>query len=154
MIGAAITALISFFLQKRLPSGGLVTLLLVFCVVLLLFSLAQTLPKLTAERAAQEHLKRTLYAITSQRVLVITTGHYQGVHTYTRQDLGRIERVERSDGWGDVIFGPTQAGLRGQRPGAATRLIGVPHARGAGALLLQTFKEGEEAAGYLLYQPQ
>jgi hypothetical protein len=137
LLVVAILAAISFFVQRRLPSAHTFTLLLVLAAVLLLFSLAGSLPTYARRRSARRDLRHFVYAITNQRILVINNArrHQEGVQSYTRQEIGRIQRFER-DGWGDIIFGQG-----GQQAGAAARFIGIPDVRSVEALLLKTFKD-------------
>jgi hypothetical protein len=90
-------------------------------------------------------LSRTLYAITTgQRLLVLTLDRDQLVqNSYYAQDLGRIDLVERSDGWGDIVIGGQQ---RLQSTGysismTTPRLIGIEHAREVSRLLTQLQSE-------------
>jgi hypothetical protein len=143
LLVVAVLAAVSFFVQRLLPAAHTYTLLLVLAALLLLFSLAGSLPKYAKQRARRSDLQHIVYAITNQRILVISNYEgREGVHSYTRQDLGRIERIERhSDGCGDVIFGINQSGQGGQQAAAAARFIAIPDVRGVEALLLRTFKD-------------
>lgn len=54
-------------------------------------------------------LQHTIYAITTQRLLVLTLDRDQMVqNSYYPADLGRIDLIERRDGWGDIIIGGQQ----------------------------------------------
>jgi hypothetical protein len=139
----AILAAISFFVEPRLAAAHTYTLLLVLAAILLLISLAGSLPKYGRKRSGSSELRHIVYAITNQRILVISTARgQQWVQPYTRQEIGRIQRLERQkDGWGDIIFGQGQPGQGGQQVAAAARFIGIPDVRGVEALLLKTFKD-------------
>ncbi len=139
-----ILAAVSFFVQRRLPVTHTFTLLLVLAVVLLLFSLAGSLPKYVRRRSEGSNVRHIVYAITNKRILVINSArHQEGVHSYTRRDIGRIERIERieRDGWGDILFGINQSGQFGQHATPAARFTGIADVRGVEALLLRTFKD-------------
>jgi len=143
LLVVALLAVVSFFGQRHLPAAHTITLLLVLAAVLLLFSLAGALPAYARKRSGRNRLRHIVYAVTNQRILVITNaGDREGVHSYTRQDIGRIQRIERHrDGWGDVSFGINQSGQGGRQATAAAGFIGIPDVRGVEALLLKTFKD-------------
>ena len=130
----------------------LLSLLLVVGAGLVAYSLPKKLPRYRAARQQQRTLARTIYAITDRRVLVlIKTGH-QGVNafSFTRGDIGRIERFERGeDGGGDLVFGPVRTPPQGAAQSAppAPRLAGIADVRHVEWLLLKTFKEGEGTTG-------
>lgn len=133
-------------------STHFLSLLLVIGAVLVVYSLPKKLPRYRAARQQEHTLAHTIYAITDQRVLVlIKTGH-RGVNAYsfTRGDIGRLERFERGeDGWGDLVFGPVRPPPQGttQPTPPAPRLAGIADVRRVEWLLLKTFKEGEGATG-------
>lgn len=143
LLVVAILAAVSFFVQRLLPVAHTFTLLLVLAALLLLFSLAGSLPKYARKRSGRSDLRHIVYAVTTQRILVISDGRGQeGVRSYTRQEIGRLQRIERhQDGWGDIIFGQGPAGQSEQQAAAAARFIGIPDVRGVEALLLRTFKD-------------
>lgn len=53
---------------------------------------------------AYRRANRTVYAVTDQRCLMITTGKRMYVDSYAAEDIGAIKRVERRNGTGDLIF--------------------------------------------------
>ena len=56
------------------------------------------------------NIKGTVYAITDQRMLVVSTGNTLIVYSFGKNDIGIISRVERKDGSGDLTFAtPTRA---------------------------------------------
>jgi hypothetical protein len=100
-------------------------------------------------RAHLRNLRQTIYAITNQRVLVITImpGKSRGVASYTKSDIGTISRYEGKDGWGDLVFGtPRPSIVNGRRMMASASLAGIPQVRLAEAVLFQTFKSDDRAA--------
>lgn len=148
----ALLAVLFFFVPLTLgpfKTPHLLSLLLVICAVLVASSLPK---KLSAYRAVQQRertLKDTTYAISDQRILVIVRTR-QGVNSYsfTRDEVGRIERFEGRDGWGDVVFGPIRApqGPAVSQAPPAPQLAGIANVRQVEWLLLKTFKEGEQHA--------
>jgi hypothetical protein len=86
----------------------------------------------------------TIYAITDRRILVIEDGATRKVQSYTADDIEHIERREKTDGSGDIIF----ARERYQRhhnghSHTHTRdigLWGVPNAREVERLLRENLK--------------
>ena len=121
----ALLAVLFFFVPLTLgpfKTPHLLSLLLVICAVLVASSLPK---KLSAYRAVQQRertLKETTYAISDQRILVIVRTR-QGVNSYsfTRDEVGRIERFEGRDGWGDVVFGPIRAPQGSRRFAGSSR---------------------------------
>lgn len=139
----AILAAISFLLQRRLPAAHTFILPLLLAALLLMFSLSRSLPRYAKRRSGHANLQHIVYAITNQRILVISTVHHQArVRSYTRAEIGRIQRLERQkDGCGDIIFGQGQPGQGEQNAAAAPRFIGIPDVRRVEEILLRTFKD-------------
>jgi hypothetical protein len=46
----------------------------------------------------------TLYAITNQRAIIVRPGRYVTVSSYNKRSIGQVQRIERADGSGDLIF--------------------------------------------------
>jgi hypothetical protein len=59
---------------------------------------------LSAPFWAYRKAARTIYAVTNKRLLIITTGRTRSVETYAPQDIQFVERTERPNGSGDVLF--------------------------------------------------
>jgi len=55
-------------------------------------------------------LKNTIYAITNQRIIVLTTGRNTIVDSYSKKDIGPITRIEQADGVGDIFFTANRGG--------------------------------------------
>lgn len=53
---------------------------------------------------AMAKARSTIYAITGERLLIIEGGRARRVTSFTAGDIQQIERTERSDGSGDVVF--------------------------------------------------
>jgi hypothetical protein len=53
---------------------------------------------------AMARARSTIYAITDQRLLIIEGGSSRRVTSFTAGDIQQIERTERPDGSGDVVF--------------------------------------------------
>ena len=87
---------------------------------------------------ARRRLHRTLYAITTQRLIVLTLDCDQWIqNSYYPVDLGRVDVIERSDEWGDIIIGNQQ---RIESHGFSLAVItpqlcGVPQVRQVASLL-------------------
>lgn len=45
-----------------------------------------------------------LYAITNQRAIILRSGRYLSVSSYSKRAIGQVHRIERPDGSGDLIF--------------------------------------------------
>ena len=111
-----------------------IVFILLMCIIVV-----RRLPFLA--RGRTQDIRNTVYAITNYRVIVITTKNQYIVNSHTKNDIGRIDRVERSDGYGDVTYGlpQTVAASYGAITGKAT-LSGIPDVRTVEALMIQTFK--------------
>jgi hypothetical protein len=48
--------------------------------------------------------RRTAYGITDKRVMIVTFGKSKSVKSYTHRDMNRLEKIERADGSGDLVF--------------------------------------------------
>ena len=53
---------------------------------------------------AYNNAKKSIYGLTNRRAIIISQGFSRTVKSYTAGDMDSIERSERSDGTGDVIF--------------------------------------------------
>jgi hypothetical protein len=53
---------------------------------------------------AMAKARSTIYAITNERLLIIEGGRTRRVTSFTAADIQQIERTERADGSGDVVF--------------------------------------------------
>jgi|SRR5450432_3764779 hypothetical protein len=116
--------------------------MLLFVIMIWIVLMAQR------KSAARRRLKSTLYAITTRRLVVITLDRGQFLqNSYVPQDLGRIDLIERQDGWGDVVVGspPVQSGGYSLAI-VSPRLSGVPFAREVAALLTRLKAEPRLAA--------
>ena len=89
--------------------------------------------------------QRTVYAVTDQRALIISSLGARGVRAYSHDDIGELSMVERADGSGDLFFANrtmvTQRGYASQRVG----FIGIPEVRSVEQLLRQNLKEQRAA---------
>lgn len=47
---------------------------------------------------------RTVYIVTNKSIRILTTGRTKKVETFTANDIGKIERKEKPDGSGNLIF--------------------------------------------------
>jgi hypothetical protein len=114
-------------------------------------------------------LKGTVYAITEQRILTVTTGRALIAYSYGKGDIGPLTRIERQDGTGDLIFTTNRQGspygmygngyygaYSGYGAGGSTttssnmavgrasanagRLLGIPNVREVERIVRRTFK--------------
>ncbi len=95
-------------------------------------------------KTVRRRLQHTVYAITTQRLIVITLDRDQVVqNAYYPSDLGRIDLIERSDGWGDIVIGGQQRVQSSDFSLAivAPRLSGVAKAREVASLLVRLKSE-------------
>ena len=100
--------LIVFFVSSFIYQADSFLPLIYGAVILLAFMVGVTFV-LLRRQTAQRRLQHTLYAITTQRLVVITLDRDQVVqNSYYPADLGRIDLIERNDGWGDIVIGGQQ----------------------------------------------
>ncbi len=83
--------------------------------------------------------QRTVYAITNRRALIISGTTVRKIQSFAASDIEIIERTERRNGKGDVMFATTTVSRNPQRVG----FLGIPEARRVERLLLDTFKRAE-----------
>jgi hypothetical protein len=104
---------------------------------------------------ARTNLVNTTYAITDQRIIVITaTGKGFAVKSHTRGDIGQIVRMETGEGWGDVSYGIPRSQQSGSRSVTVVdKLVGVPNAWMVEDVLMRTFKSGPPAAPQQVWYP-
>jgi hypothetical protein len=53
---------------------------------------------------AYKKAQKTVYAVSNKRALIITSGMTRNVQSFYPQSLGNIERSEKADGSGNIIF--------------------------------------------------
>lgn len=85
--------------------------------------------------------QRTVYALTDRRAMIITGTRTRKIQSFAGHDIDLIERTERVDGKGDVMFATATGNKSSQRIG----FIGIPDARRVEHLLLDVFKEDKGA---------
>ncbi len=115
----------------------------------LLYSIGQLSYSVVLRLRHVRSLYHTIYGITDQRALIITTtpGKNRGVVSYAKGDIGTISRHEGKDGWGDLVFGvPRPSVVNGRRVMAAASFGGIPQVRVAELVMFQTFKSDEKAS--------
>lgn len=93
----------------------------VFALVGVLFLLVG-IKMLTSPLWSYAKAKSTVYAVTDKRALVIRGGGARAVTSYEPADIGEIDRREKSDGSGDLIFGRPTSYLE---PGPMMPLTGA-----------------------------
>lgn len=124
---------------RRLSQPGWTFELLfpLFGLPFILIGFAMLLAPFSASRKA----KRTTYAITDRRVLVIESGRTKIVQSFRGNDLGEIKRIERAGGSGDLVFAQrTSTDSDGDKRTTDTKFIGIADVRAADDLLRTTFK--------------
>ena len=84
--------------------------------------------------------KQTVYALTSHRAMIITGGSIKKIQSFTGNDMGVIERTERANGAGDVMF----ATIEGKKSDQPVGFMGISDARRVERLMLDTFKKDKE----------
>ncbi|MDQ7826594.1 MAG: hypothetical protein RDV48_27575 [Candidatus Eremiobacteraeota bacterium] len=97
---------------------------------------------------AYKNALKTLYAVTDRRAFIVAPASWGGsktVNSYRDEDIGNIERTERADGSGDLIFAREQyTGSRGSRGTRSIGFYGIPAVRKVADLMEKTFKSTEE----------
>jgi len=82
---------------------------------------------------AARRARSTIYAITDQRLLIMQTGSTNEVQSYGPEDLDSLDRRERPDGSGDIIFRNENLVRRGRNGTYVTNnrigFFGVPEVR-------------------------
>jgi hypothetical protein len=86
--------------------------------------------------------KRTVYAITNRRAIVIVSGKFKFIQSYSGKDIGTISRSERADGTGDIFFGE-EAGEKRTKP---VGFLAIPDVRRVERILIDTFKKDGRAS--------
>lgn len=133
-----------FFPPGLFKGPRFIALLLVVAAMAILTSLPKKFRRYRAALRARQKLGRTIYAVTDQRVLVLTRARQQGVSSFSfmKEDISHIMRFERPDGWGDLVFGPPHPAQQGnaQHAPPPPRLVGIPDVRQVEWLMLKTFK--------------
>ncbi|HKP84987.1 MAG TPA: hypothetical protein VJZ26_02750 [Blastocatellia bacterium] len=86
--------------------------------------------------------KLTVYALTNRRAMIITGHATRKIQSFAGGDIGLIERTERANGRGDVIFATVETKKNSQQVG----FMGISDARRVERLLLDVFKKEKEVA--------
>ena len=74
--------------------------------------------------------RKTIYAVTNERLLIITGGILSSVKSYTPADIDDIERKESPDGSGTIIFArKKRSGGKGGSYTVKIGFFGVPDVR-------------------------
>jgi hypothetical protein len=119
---------------------------IIFFSILLLFFLWQTINARFVRgrmRVQLKELQHTLYAITTQRIVEIVGNEAPRVLSSSRADIGKIERIETRNGWGDIIYSAPVPGVSPMISLTTGRMVGIPDIRAVQELLLKTFKDTE-----------
>ena len=99
----------------------------------------------------QKLLQHTIYGVTDRRAILLTvTATNMRVASYGPSDLANMRRIERPDGYGDILFGQAQL----QRTGLALRtvipgFVGVAEVRRVEQFIVQLRQHSQDAlSGY------
>ncbi len=99
--------------------GGMENLFSLFGIPFVLIGLGMFLSPLWAMKKA----KKTIYAITDKRAIIMKLGRRMAIQSFLPQQLQSLRRAQRADGSGDIIFKKEfTVDSRGQR--SATTEIG------------------------------
>jgi hypothetical protein len=89
----------------------------------------------------------SVYALSNQRIAVISGGRSKRVRSYNLLDLGDIERIERSGGAGDLLFRKEAVGRVNHRTIFMRKgLRGVPNVRRVAEEIDQAMRDAREDA--------
>ena len=87
---------------------------------------------------------KTLYAITDRRAIIIKQGISSNtIRSFMPDDLYDLEKVEKRDGSGDILFG-SREGMASNNNGRALGFFGVDDARSAERMLRELAEKDDE----------
>jgi hypothetical protein len=91
---------------------------------------------------AARRSRRVAYAVTDRRVILLEPVLFGGLRvvSLSGDELGSMERVERADGTGDIIFGQSFRMVQGQGNAMPNlrRIVAIPHVREVESLIRRT----------------
>jgi hypothetical protein len=123
---------ISFILHWHNPGLG-------FCLFMGMFVLIGVAMTLAPLRSYREG-KRTLYAVTDKRLLILVKGNSLNVQSYSELDVSKMERTERPNGTGDIVIAKKQAKESdGDIRSIDVKFLGIPDVRSVETLIKSTF---------------
>jgi hypothetical protein len=97
---------------------------------------------LTSPYRAFRKARRTVYAITNRRAMIIHFGRSKLVQSYFERDLNDFSRTERADGSGDIVFRTEETdNRRGNRRSNPIGFFGVKDVRGVERILQEALKK-------------
>ena len=103
------------------------------------------LAMLSAPYWAFRSAKKTIYAVTSKRLIIMSEGPFRSVKSFYNEDIGSLERRERPDGTGDLVFARnTWRDSDGDRRSSETAFTGIRDVRAVEQLVYRTFKSEKE----------
>jgi hypothetical protein len=86
--------------------------------------------------------KRTLYALTTKRAMIIKYGTRKYVKSYTDEDIRNIERKEKADGSGDIVFRQeVSTNSKGHTTTTNVGFFGIQDVRTVEKMLIEQFKK-------------
>jgi hypothetical protein len=136
LFGIPFTAFAVFWIVNALnigsnmPRTGAFSFFPLFGIPFLLVGLGM----LTSPWWAHRKGSQTVYAVTDRRLLIIKGGAARSVQSFDENSIGNIERVERSNGSGDIIFAQQVRDYGGGDGDARTSVVhigffGIPDVR-------------------------
>jgi len=119
------------------------TVFILVSFFLLLIGLAMMSVPLVVHRNA----RRTVYALTDRRCMIVRLGKVRRIRSYTREDIGKIEWMIGPRGKDNVIFGTPEATVKkGGTPFRRAGFYTIPDAKTVEQRLREVFRMPEEAA--------
>ncbi len=136
LFGIVFTAFAVFWIFNALnitsgmPRSGGFNFFPLFGIPFLLIGLGLVSSPLWMHRKGSQ----TVYAVTNKRLLIITGGGSRSVQSFDDSSIGNIERVERSNGSGDIVFAQKVSNYRDSDGDSRTRIerigfFGIPDVR-------------------------
>lgn len=125
-------------------TGGMASVIIMPMLLIMLVAVG-----MIGARLWNQFANRQVYAVTDQRLLIVN-GRW--VRSYGQNDIQFIERHQRGDDWGDIVFAkeanrrmvPTGNGMMvPQNYAAPIGFFGIPHVREVEGLILDTFRLSE-----------
>ncbi len=98
-------------------------------------------------RAAKK-AKRTVYAITNLRAIIITLGTSKNVQSYYQKDIADIRRTEKPDGSGNLYFASGSGPSSDNNPSPGRQgFLGIPEVRVV-EMFMRDFLRKEQNSGH------
>jgi hypothetical protein len=89
-----------------------------------------------------QRAKQSTYAITNRRIMMIQAGKTKSVQSFYAKDIDDLQRTERVDGSGNLIFAQRATiNSNNQTQMNTSQFIGIPNVRDVERLVRETFKQ-------------